>query len=800
MKKIIYSVLSFILAINIANAKPVTPATAKTVAENFYKQNSKIGITTSTLVYTEVSAAGLPVYYVFDINSNDGFVIVAAEDATHPIIGYSTSKHFVSPKSVQGTNNIGFWLKSCSTGINTMRAKGRSANPEVASQWEKYIANIPVSTARLSGNQNVMTTSTPVVAPLVQSTWNQSPYYNADCPGSTGTGTNTAAAVTGCVATTMAQIMRYWSYPAQGTGSSSYTQNPNPNGYPAQSANYGTTTYDWANMPLDNSSITGSASTYTAVALLMHQCGISVNMDYSPSGSSAYVITADNATCAQHSYVTYFKYNSSTISGLRRTGHTEAAWLTLIENDLNIGRPVQYVGTDPSEGGHTWVCDGYDQNNYLHMNWGWGGQSDGYFQVDSLTTPGFDPSTNHEALLGIVPMTSNTYDAGVPAVVSPVGSYCSTGTNTLSVSVKLQNFGSSTLTACTINYSIDGVVQSPLSWTGSLVSYQFTNVSLPTLSGTSSGTHTLVCFSSDPNGATDQNSANDTSTVLFTVTSGGVLPIIEGFETSSCPTGILPNANWNVFHSASSGVDFTITSSAAATGSQSCMLNNLNNVGGDTSTIQTASFYDLTTLTTPSLTFKAAYQKKSTATNTDKLQIFTSTDCGNSWISRKVITSATLSSLAGGTGTSTYIPTPSQFTTYTVPIVAVASSHNVMFRWEFFADATSPGNDLYIDDINIVDAAVGLGIESIEASVGLNLYPNPSTGKVNIDFNLSEQHSVSVTVTDMLGRTVETIPSSSYQSGETTLVVGASNTYQAGVYLVNINIDGQHIAKKVIIQ
>ena len=269
---------------------------------------------------------------------------------------------------------------------------------------------------------------------------------------------------------------------------------------------------------------------------------------------------------------------------------------------------------------------------------------------------------------------------------------------------------------------------------------------------------------------------------------------MEGFETAST----LPNANWNVFHSATNGVDFAVTSVAAATGVQSCMLNNLNNVGGDTSVLQTTSSYNLSTFTTPSLTFKAAYEKQSTANNADKLQILTSTDCGNTWLSRKVITSATLASAAGGTGTTPYVPTPAQFTTYAVTISAVASSTNVMFRWAFIADPTAPGNNLFIDDINIVDATAG--IESIEESVGLNLYPNPSIGKVNIDFNLSAQSNVSVVVTDMLGRTVETIPSTSYQTGETTLVVGANNAYQAGVYLVNINIDGQHIAKKVIIQ
>ncbi|MEO8761696.1 MAG: T9SS type A sorting domain-containing protein, partial [Bacteroidia bacterium] len=119
--------------------------------------------------------------------------------------------------------------------------------------------------------------------------------------------------------------------------------------------------------------------------------------------------------------------------------------------------------------------------------------------------------------------------------------------------------------------------------------------------------------------------------------------------------------------------------------------------------------------------------------------------------------------------------------------------------WEFFADVNGPGNNVYLDDINIVDA-VAAGISTIETTVNLNLYPNPSAGKTNIAFNLSEKHNITIQVSDLLGRTVETVDTKQYQAGETTLTIGADKAYQAGVYLVNINIDGQHISKKVIVQ
>jgi hypothetical protein len=141
---------------------------------------------------------------------------------------------------------------------------------------------------------------------------------------------------------------------------------------------------------------------------------------------------------------------------------------------------------------------------------------------------------------------------------------------------------------------------------------------------------------------------------------------------------------------------------------------------------------------------------------------------------------------------------PSQFTTYTVALNGVATSNNVMFRWMFYA-GTSVGNNLYLDDINIVDAAT-TGVKNIEAEVGLTIYPNPSSGLVNVSFNLTEKQNVSVNVVDMLGRTVETVPTAQYASGEIVLTIGNKTTYQGGVYFVNININGQQVSKKIIIE
>ena len=122
-------------------------------------------------------------------------------------------------------------------------------------------------------------------------------------------------------------------------------------------------------------------------------------------GSGAWVFQSDAGTgnpCAQKAYSTYFSYNSATMQGLHQSSYSAAAWMTLIQTELNAGRPVQYEGW-ATQGGHTWVCDGYDVNNLFHMNWGWGGYDNGYFSLSNLNPNPYTFSSNDGALIGIQP-------------------------------------------------------------------------------------------------------------------------------------------------------------------------------------------------------------------------------------------------------------------------------------------------------------------------------------------------------------------------------------------------------------
>jgi hypothetical protein len=199
----------------------------------------------------------------------------------------------------------------------------------------------------------------------------------------------------------MAQVMKYWNYPASGSGFHSY----NTNNYGTLSADFGGTAYDWGSMPNTVS------SSNEAVATLMYQCGVSVDMNYgvgSQGGSGAYVVTSQSPVqhCAEYALKTYFGYPNN-LQGVVRANYSEDQWVNLLKSDLDASRPIVYAGFG-SGGGHCFVCDGYDQNDFFHFNWGWSGYYDGYFSINALDpggvgtgggTGGFN--SGHQAIIGV---------------------------------------------------------------------------------------------------------------------------------------------------------------------------------------------------------------------------------------------------------------------------------------------------------------------------------------------------------------------------------------------------------------
>lgn len=769
MKKLFYPIAALALSAQISQAAPVSPATAGTAALHFYNSNSNKQAGSVYLVYTAHTAAGDAAYYAFNVNAGDGFVIMAADDAAHPIIGYATEGNFVVP---QPKHALYHWLQKRVlevAAINTAHAEPTEA---IAKEWAQYLDN------KASGKKTAGIAS---VSPLVQTTWDQEPYYNALCP---------SGSVTGCVATAMAQIMRYWNYPAQGTGASSYCDCSSggfTNNYGTLSANYGTTSFNWSNMPLH---LNGNNPD---VANLMYQCGVSVEMDYDPNGSGAWVIWADDSISAQRSYVNYFGYNPYTIQGLQRVYYDEATWTQILKNDIDAGRPIQYVGDDALQGGHTWVCDGYDQNGLFHMNWGWGGYGNGYFGIDYLNVGGYNPIEYEEALIGIQPPTNGT-DIGVASIGAPLGNSCATS---FTPQITLQNFGSTVLTDCVINYQLDNGAAQTQAWSGSLGIYQSVTVSLAPVAA-AAGTHSFTCFTSNPNSCADSHTANDQYAVTFNnAVTGAALPLQEGFEASPA----LP-AGW-AFGNPDNDASWQVMTTVGRTGNNSIAFNNCYSGGaaypedlyGKKDRFYTGS-YDFTGTNIPQLSFDVAYAPYDDGTQVlaDTLSVYYSTDCGNNWSLCYQKGGYTLATDAGFNpnwdvdgGACWWPTTPSQWRNEFFSLSALTGSSNVMFAFE---NTSGSGGWLLLDNINILSNTTG--IESYDAGAGFNVYPNPAIDIFTIE-GFDRKGRVQYSITNMAGQQVKSGPVSTNGNGfkETVPV----SELPSGIYFVKVS-DDQHVWMK----
>lgn len=285
--------------------------------------------------------AELPELYVFTPEAGEGFMILPADDVAQPLLAYSDSGQF----DLEGNPALKWWL----------------------STYQEQIAAAASSPAKSS---QIFRISRPAIAPLIQTRWNQSAPYNDMTPEIGG-----KHAVTGCVATAMAQAMKYHNYPAQGIGTHSYDWTT---GGETVSFDYGSTTFDWDNM-LNTYDDSATQEQRDAVATLMKACGVSVNMDYTANESGAASILIGP------SLIEYFGYDKGIWQPERQYYGLEE-WEDMIYSNLAEGLPVLYCGQG-SAGGHQFVCDGYSSDGFFHFNWGWGGLSDGYFQLTALDPP-----------------------------------------------------------------------------------------------------------------------------------------------------------------------------------------------------------------------------------------------------------------------------------------------------------------------------------------------------------------------------------------------------------------------------
>ena len=208
------------------------------------------------------------------------------------------------------------------------------------------------------------------ILPLCKTQWSQDAPYNDECPKPM----REDKCYTGCVATAMAQVMRYHNWPASGEGTVSYKWDY---GHKTLKADFSEIPFEWSSMLNNYHEESYTAEEATAVAQLMKACGYSVQMSYSTSASGAmsqYIAGALGK---------YFKYDKGTMRYVMRDYYSLAEWEEMIYNSLKNYGPVILDGQS-NQGGHSFVCDGYDKDGYFHINWGWGGVSDGYYLLSVL--------------------------------------------------------------------------------------------------------------------------------------------------------------------------------------------------------------------------------------------------------------------------------------------------------------------------------------------------------------------------------------------------------------------------------
>ena len=324
-------------------AETVDRGRARQAATTFLNNNGAQtrGLTDVTL------ATGFSNVYVF--TTENSFVLMAADDRVQPILGYSLTGRFDYENM---PDNKRAWIEGYGNEIQYAIAHQTRASSEVTQQWRDLV----------EGNPD-MNRATVVVAPLIQTQWDQGYPYNMLCPG---------YSMTGCVATAMAQIMKYWNYPAHGIGSHSYSHST----YGVLSADFQSTTYRWDKMTNTYSNLYSTNSQKQAVATLMYHCGVSVNMNYSTTASGA------NTEFVAEALKCFFNYSSETVY-YERSGFANSNWIAMLKSDLDLSRPILYDGIG-SGGGHAFVFDGYNSDDYFHVNWGWSGTYDEYYSIDNL--------------------------------------------------------------------------------------------------------------------------------------------------------------------------------------------------------------------------------------------------------------------------------------------------------------------------------------------------------------------------------------------------------------------------------
>jgi len=362
MNKLLLTIIAVLCYSVVGNAEQLREQDARSIAKSFFADKTEQGMLKSVntdlhLAYKSKNetTGNEGAYYVFNRGVRDGYVVVAGDDAVAtPVLGYSENGTFEYENIPE---NMRYWLDVYQRQIEYLQENSIQSTSVSPREWTTSVS------------PREWTTS---VSPLLgEIKWDQSEPYNLLCP----TLPDGRKTVVGCTATAMAQIMGYWKWPDVGMGGRSYLWN-NGESNKTLSAMFAYSTYEWSKMlPTYNTS--SSLESKMAVAKLMSDVGISIDMKYGYT-SGAY------SKDVPYALMNYFKYKNG-VKYIERSGFIYSDWEDMIRFELDAKRPVLYSGFRPAGGGHAFVCDGYNEEGYFHINWGWSGSHDGYFLLQILS-------------------------------------------------------------------------------------------------------------------------------------------------------------------------------------------------------------------------------------------------------------------------------------------------------------------------------------------------------------------------------------------------------------------------------
>lgn len=343
-------------------ADNVTVEQAKSLATNFFKSSAQTRSTSSSpqiqLIWNGEDASTRstgtePAFYVFNRTDQKGFIIVSGDDITMPVLGYSFKNEF---KSEEMPINLKDWLKSVREQINDARKRNVKPSAKTRQIWNNASSSIGT-----------------VERQLETAKWNQSSPYDFYCPMVNG-----RKAVTGCVATALAIVMRYHQWPDKGDGILPPYQYEVNGTMRTQQGHRLEKAYNWSNMKLDYEEYTNNYNQPGAkdVAQLIYDCGVMAQATYTSEETGAYT------HIAVQGLFTYMRYRKD-VQLLYREWYADTEWNRMLKQEIKTNGPVLYAGQS-SGGGHQFVLDGYTSNGYFGVNWGWGGSANGYFLVSDL--------------------------------------------------------------------------------------------------------------------------------------------------------------------------------------------------------------------------------------------------------------------------------------------------------------------------------------------------------------------------------------------------------------------------------